>query len=192
MNSFSDLLNYYEALKFENNQLKIRINTGISNYNRCFKYVNFLEQKRLWNHVDILGVPACNDNCVSIIEQIGAYLGVELSVVKASYIPSKIKNKQSKIVVELESYEQKETFMETVKTNNLNAKHLNENWSDMRIFVNHSLTTYNRHLYYKARMFAKDKGFRFVWFRDCKLYVKRDETSNAYLIEDEMDLLTID
>lgn len=37
-------------------------------------------------------------------------------------------------------------------------------------------------------MFVKENNFKFVWFNDCTIFIKKSETSKATIIYDETDL----
>lgn len=191
MEQYPNCLHYYEELKYLNIELKAQVDLAISNYNMFSKHVNHMEQMHISNYVDILGVPKCDEDYISIIQNMASYLGVELSVVQAFRIPSKTKNKSGKIVAEFMSLEQKQTFMQLAKEKDLHAKDLNNDWINARIFVNESLSSYYRHLFQKVKLFAKEKGFKIFWYHDCKCYMKKDNNSKTYVIEDESDLLKI-
>lgn len=118
-------------------------------------------------------------------------MGQPVSVIKAFRIRSKIPNKPMKIIAELSSTHQKKTLMECSKKKKIKAGSINESWGNGGIFVNNYLTQYNSNLFFKSRMFAKEKDFKFVWFNDCKIFIKKSETSKTNIIYDETDLLTI-
>lgn len=48
-----------------------------------------------------------------------------------------------------------------------------ENWEDNKIYVNDYLTTFNRNLFFKTKAFAREAGFKYVWFKDSKLFVNK-------------------
>jgi len=159
-----------------------------SNYDKLFRQANDLEQKRLSNYVEIHGIPEFDKNSIPIVEKIASVLEVELSVVQAFKTLSKSKNRPVRIIAELTTREQKDTLVLSTKTKNLTTKQLNADWQDKRVFINGSLTAYNSKLLFKTRAFARDKGFRYVWFCDYKLYLKKAEYSRVYLIRHENDL----
>lgn len=81
--------------------------------------------------------------------------------------------------------------MECSKKKKIKACSINESWGNEGIFVNNYLTQYNSNLFFKSRMFAKENNFKFVWFNDCEIFIKKRESSKAYIIYDETDLSTI-
>jgi len=46
----------------------------------------------------------------------------------------------------------------------INGKSGNTNWSDDKIHMNDSLTQFNRNLFFKARVVAREMGYKYVWF----------------------------
>lgn len=111
-----------------------------------------------------------------------------MSVVKAYRMRTKIPNKPTKIVAELMSAEQKKNLMNFTKKKKISANSLNESWGEAGIFINNYLKKYNSKLFYKIRMFAKERHFKFVWFKDDKMYIKKNETPKGFIIHAETDL----
>lgn len=66
-----------------------------------------------------------------------------------------------------------------------------ENWGMEAIYVNNYLTIFNRNLLFKIKAFAREAGFKFVWFRDSKIFVKKNEDHKAILIENETFLINL-
>lgn len=61
---------------------------------------------------------------------------------------------------------------------------INEKWNDEGIYINNYLTQTNSTLYYKTRMFAKTNNYKYVWFKDSKVFLKKDENNKVIHIED--------
>jgi len=59
-------------------------------------------------------------------------------------------------------------MMESVRKLKLTSKFVNTNWSDDKIYMNDSLTQFNRNLYlfFKARVFARKMGYKYIWFKN--------------------------
>lgn len=187
-----EMLKTIKELKDENKMLKESNHKLKSDVNTLALRVNLFEQKLITNHIEIVGVPDNkNENCVKIVEDIASKLGKQVSVVKAYRIRSRIPDKPMKIVAELMSTDQKTDLMELSKKKKIRSNNINENWGSAGIFINNYLTKYNSNLFYKARNFAKEKHFKYVWFKDCKIFIKKNETSQSLIINEEADLLKI-
>jgi len=64
--------------------------------------------------------------------------------------------------------------MENVRNIKLTGITVNVNYcSDDKIYIIDSLTHFNRNLIFKAKFFALEKGYKFVWFKDLKLFIKK-------------------
>lgn len=96
-----------------------------------------------------------------------------------------------KIIAELSSTHQKKTLMESSKNKKVKACSINKSWGNGGIFDNNYLTQYNSNLFFKSRIFAKENNLKFIWFNDCKIFIKKSETSKATIICDETDLSKI-
>ncbi|XP_055604340.1 uncharacterized protein LOC129752590 [Uranotaenia lowii] len=59
---------------------------------------------------------------------------------------------------------------------------------DQRIYFNHRLTSLNQRLLGIARKFRNDNNYKFVWFSNGSVFIKKDENSNALKISDVHDL----
>lgn len=62
--------------------------------------------------------------------------------------------------------------MDNVKKAKLKGK--DSNWKDKNIYINDSLTQFNKNLFFKTRAFARDTGYKFVWFKDSKIFIKKN------------------
>jgi regulator of replication initiation timing len=177
----------------EENQILREQNTKLkSDIVLLDKRMNILEQKVIENYVEIMGVPeANNENCVKIIETIAEAVGVKTTVIKAFRIKSKINNKSRKIIAELQSKQIKKEIMDNAKKSKLTGKLVNNNWNNDNIYINDSLTQYNRNLFFKTRVYARDFGYKFVWFKNLKLFIKKNENTNAIFIDNESSLFKL-
>ena len=60
--------------------------------------------------------------------------------------------------------------------------------STAKIYVNELLSFETRQLFFKARKYKTDHGYRFAWTINQKVYVKESLESKAILIKSEADL----
>lgn len=184
-----DVLNSIKELKEENKSLRENNCKLYVDIRNLTKKVNLLEQKSIITNVEIIGVPEkTNENCVEVVEHIATELGVKLTVVNAFRMYSKVTNKPRKIIAKLNSIENKQQLMDIAKKRKLNTKNLDENWDFGNIFINNELSSFNRDLFFKARMFAKTNDFKFVWYKDFKIFIKKNENAKAHIVQDDLDL----
>ncbi|XP_063536684.1 uncharacterized protein LOC134746270 [Cydia strobilella] len=75
-------------------------------------------------------------------------------------------------------------FNKTHKDDKLNSSHLGLGGDKVPIYVAEHLSPYNRELHKAARKAAKDKNYKFVWVRSGRIFIRKDETSQAIVLKD--------
>lgn len=95
---------------------------------------------------------------------------------------SKILNKPKKIIAVLDTIDNKNKIMENMKIKKLNANNFNINWGNGKIFINNELSPFNRDLFYEVRIFAKSNDFKFAWYNDFKIFIKKNENRKAIIV----------
>jgi len=190
---YQDLLLSIGELEFENSMLRQESDNIDRNVTYVYRRLDMLEQYALRNCVEIIGAPDfTNENCIEIVKQIGATLGVEISVIKAERLGSIPSSNTNRIVAKLLNFEQKKRLMESARTNQLStAKQGEENVRRRHIIINDHLSDSYKLLLYKTKIFAQTYGFRRYWYKNCKIFVQKDDTSIPYYVQDETDFVKI-
>ncbi|KAF0748807.1 E3 ubiquitin-protein ligase TRAIP-like [Aphis craccivora] len=138
-----EMVTVIKDIKEENNFLKEQNNKLKYEVTILDKHLNVLEQKAIENFVEIDGVPEVNnEDSVKTVEFIA-----ESSV------------GMKKIMAEVQTYQSEKSMMDSVRKLKLAGKSVNTNWSDDKIYMNDSLTQFNRNLFFKAKIFARDVGY---------------------------------
>ncbi|KAL4702346.1 hypothetical protein ACJJTC_002708 [Scirpophaga incertulas] len=60
--------------------------------------------------------------------------------------------------------------------------------SDSKIFINDHLTLENKKLLNKAKQIARDHGYSYIWVKNCKIFLRKDQTSPIKYVKSELDL----
>lgn len=102
-------------------------------------------------------------------------LGVTVCVQNSFRFRSKVQNKQGKIVAVLNNFENKKSLMDMTRKKKLKANYVNPKWKDGGIFIINYLTHTNSNLFYKTRLYAREHNYKFIWCRDCKIFIRKDE-----------------
>lgn len=177
------------VLENENEMLRQELFNIDYNVAVLYKRLDTLQQKSLVNYVEIFGVPEFeNEDCFKIVEQIGFDLGVQLSIINAERLHSDVPTARNNIVAQISTYEQKKQLMYNLK-NQLIAERANGYVGGRRIYINDFLTDFNRILLYKTKQFAKENGFKYAWYNNCKILLRKSEQSTIFLIRNEFDLV---
>lgn len=64
----------------------------------------------------------------------------------------------------------------------LNTQYLGIGGTRCSVYVSEHLTPYNKSIHAATRLKAKEKGYKFTWVRNGRVYVRKDELSQAILI----------
>lgn len=159
---------------------------------------NDLANKEQWsrmNNVELKGVTQTrNENLVQLVTMLGSKINYPVSKDKINFVtrvPSRDPNHVKPIIVCFNNRYVKEDFIaaarivskETHITPAILGLHGNH-----KIFVNDHLTTHNKILLSNTKKAAKEKGFRYVWVKHAKIFVRRDDQSPILAIKSERDL----
>lgn len=183
----------------ENQQLKNENKILLQKLNDLQDDVWDLKQHEICNDIVIKGVPLLTNetSLQKIVENTFLQLkvGIDVKSVSKVYRIAAInvggKSKPSKafgaVVVKCSSSKSKELVMNSKK--NLSKAFLdaiavegfskeNENVS-YNIYANDHLTSYNSSLFNMARVLKHKGKYQYVWTKDCKVFVKKDESSRG-------------
>jgi len=150
-----------------------------------------LQQYSRVNNVEISNVPESkSENVIEIVTKIGQVVGCNISSsdIDACHRVPHIKsdNKQPRsIVVKFISRQRKsELLAASRRYRNLSSKELQIAGQGSTIYVNEHLTYRNKMLHRDARDFCRKYQYKFVWVRDCKIFIKKSDSSKAILVRD--------
>lgn len=145
--------------------------------------VDELQQRSRLINIIINGVPQKkNEDVYKIVEQIGLKLKIEdpMSHVQVAHRVNTInKEKPKPIVVRLLNTKSRDLWTKSYRVNKM--------W-EQKFYVNEHLTKRNQNVLYKTKEFKKKYNYKFVWVRDCKIFIRKNETSRVYVIRNEEDL----
>lgn len=149
--------------------------------------LNILEQKTLDNFVEIVKVPEIiNEDCKNTVKKLFSL--IEVYVVNAYRVQSKFNNRSKKIIAKLTSKQVKKNLMKSSRKIKPTGNSVEASWKNEGIYINDNLKQFNRNPFYKTKIFASDLGYKFVWFRDYKLFIKKTELTKTIVIVNELSL----
>lgn len=184
-----EILSEIKHMREENRELKNQ-NIELKNeFTLLENLINILEQKALDNYIEIVGIPEIqNEVCVDTAKLILAKFNVESSVKQALRVQSRDSKKSRKLVMEVNTSQCSSKIISSSKKQKPRGITFHDNWGNVPIYVNNFLTLYNRNLLFKTKAFARETGFKYVWFKNSKLFIKKSENNKAVLIENESSL----
>lgn len=154
-----------------------------------------LEQDARQNNLEIHCLPEHKqENLVKTMMQLSnvvSYPVTENDILSCSRVQKLNPNsKQPKAVIcKLSSKSKRDNLLGAVllynksnPKNKLNTKLLGYGGQETPVYVNEHLTLTNKALHAATRIAAKEKKYKFVWVRNGRILVRKDETSPAQLI----------
>ncbi|XP_045455079.1 uncharacterized protein LOC123664606 [Melitaea cinxia] len=159
--------------------------------------INDLEQRAREKNLDIQCVPEHNnENLLAIMKQLGSVVGSELHDDKILNCTRVAKvNRQShrprSIVVQFSSPYARDSFLASVikynknhSNDKLNTTHIGIGGIKKSIYVMEHLSPANKALHAATRIKAKEKGYKYVWVRNGRIFVRKDDSSDLKTIKD--------
>lgn len=166
------------------------------------KRINQIEQHARSSNVEIQCVPERkNENLLSIITTLGKAVDCPTAGQNVSHCSriAKFDSNSSRprsIVVQFSNPRfRDELLAATIKFNKLrngqeklNVSHLGINDLKDPIYVTEHLSPANKDLHAAARQVKKAKKYQYLWVRNGKIFMRKNETSNYILIKDKQTL----
>lgn len=164
--------------------------------------LNTLEQHARASNVEIQCVPQKKtENLLNIVTQLGKTIGCDIKEESISNCTRVMKlnnstNRPKSIVVQFATPRLRDSFLAASINFNktkpasekLNTSHLELDGAKSAIFVTEHLSPANKALHTATRLKAKEKGYRYVWIRGGRIYVKKSDDSDTKIMKD-MDSL---
>lgn len=152
------------------------------------------EQKKQQQHwikknVIITGIPIINEkeDTKQLVAKIENILEVENAPITAYRIGRKIKGSVVPIKIEFEMEKHKNKFMEASKTKKLSTKDIGYE-ENKPVRIRHEMTKENRELFKEALNFKIQNEYKFLWFKNSTLLIRKDEVAKPFIIKNKHDL----
>ncbi|CAH2085371.1 unnamed protein product [Euphydryas editha] len=209
--SLAFISNQYDSLIQTVNEKNEVINTLVSKNEKLTSQVKDLterlgqvEQNMRATNIEITGIPEHkSENLLSTVEQLGRIVESPIAETDILHVTRIAKlNKESSrprsVIVKLRSQRRRDELLAAVTRFNkknrdkkLNTEHLGIGGRCEPVFVSEHLTLTNKHLHAAARKKTKEAGFKFVWIRDGRVFVRKNEQSPAVYIKNDESLKLI-
>lgn len=190
----SEILN----LKKENRELRDIINSHSG-------VVNSLEKEARASNIELHCIPEFrNENLVNTIEQISKVISVPLvegSITKCTRVAKQNKSsaRPRTVIVKFSTPLIRDRFLAGVINYNkknaddkLNTSHLGISGEKAPVFVSEHLTSASKDIYAAARLFAKEKQYRYVWSRNGNIFLRKSTASDVIFVKSKDFLKTLD
>lgn len=164
--------------------------------------LNYLEQQSRASNLELQCVPENkNEELYSIVMQLSKNVSCDLKNTDVLHCTRVAKVNQSSnrprsIVVQLASPKTRDQLLASVIKYNkthpkdrLQSNHLGITGPSCPVYVVEHLSPANKALHAAARRKAKEVGFKFVWVRNGRIFVRKNETSEFIFVKN-MDILS--
>ncbi|KAJ2947050.1 hypothetical protein O0L34_g16396 [Tuta absoluta] len=147
-------------------------------------------------NVEIVGLPETkNENLYSISMRLAEIIGAPLQredITTITRVQSASKNHPRNIIIKLNNRLVKDKLISAArKHKELTSYALGFTGESKKIYVNEHLTPENKQLLNKCRQKAKEIGYEYVWVKNCRIYMRRQDTAPLTVINSETDLLKL-
>lgn len=144
-------------------------------------------------NVQIEGVPEVRtENVIDLVCKLATAINEPVvparDIQAAHRLPSKNKNKPRPIVVQFSNRFKRDSFLKKAKKEKAKSTVLVPSAPERKLFVNDHLTPYYKKLFFDAKTLKQQKGFKFLWVMNSKIFLKKDESCNAEKVSSERDL----
>ncbi|XP_022825518.1 uncharacterized protein LOC111355713 [Spodoptera litura] len=201
---FDEMRNTVNKLAKENSDLSVENKILKSNVSELLDRLNNVEQHLREENLEIQGVPEHrNESLPNLLEQCGRVVGCSFDkddIVKCTRV-AKL-NRESKlpraIIVKFGNARKRDEFYSAVYRYNksnpkekLNTSLLGIGGVRKPVYVSEHLSLANRKLHAAARQRAKELGYKFVWIKNGRIYVRKLEDSKYIIVRntDSLDLI---
>lgn len=170
----------------ENNKLKRRVQELESKSDD-------MEQYSRINSLEIHGIPQTpNENVLTVVKEVGKALDLEITdaMVDVCHRLGRSSNASSSsgIVVKFVRRMDKEEMLRKRRVKRtLSTRHMGMN-TDLPVYINESLTKKRRQLFNAARKVKNEKKYKYLWVRNGKLFMRKDDGDKVIIINNDTDL----
>lgn len=156
---------------------------------------NLQQQKERIMNLEISGIPEKrNENLTDYILSIANAISVNISsedIVRVHRVQPRVQQtgRPKNIIAHMKSIFIKDSIISGMRKNRgLSTIDIGIPGEPRQIYVNEHLSPVFKQLYKSTRDAVKSSNFKYVWVRNCKIYVRKDDTSPALPIKNIKDL----
>lgn len=190
-----------DAVSSENRELQKESKELQTTVSSMTERLNHLEQCLRECNIEIQGVPEHKtENVVNIVMQIAQVVNhkiLDTDILNCTRVASM--NRDSKkpraIIAKLRSKRCRDEFYSAVtkfnkanSDNKLNSSLLGIAGEKLPVYVSEHLSPANKALHAATRIKAKEKNYKFVWVRNGRIFMRKDETSPFVHVKNELVL----
>ncbi|XP_050684069.1 uncharacterized protein LOC126978977 [Leptidea sinapis] len=150
------------------------------------------------NNLEIVGLPEkSNESLPDIIRKNALHAGVALTSEQIEFIHrvqprQHISGRPKPLVVKLSNRDLKDHILSGLRRKRgIQTSDIGISGSSQKFFVNEHLTPVNKNIFNEAKKLALEKGYKFIWIRNCNIFLRRSEQQPVISINSMKDLAKI-
>lgn len=147
------------------------------------------------SYLEIHNLPEVGGEDKKVLEKhvikIAAISGVELKeddIEEVHRIPTKNRDKIKPVIVHLSSRKKRNAILSELKKVKLTQDTVINNKNNSRVYVNESLTKYNKELLFECKRKAMEINYKYVWTAEGKILMRAEERGRVIRIKTLSDL----
>lgn len=185
---------FLKTLASENKQLKSSVKDLESRLSTAEDYAAKQEQWSKQQNLEIVGIPEVKDESLpKLVIKVAEYASLSLQpgdIEFAHRVRAKrpTSGKPRAIIVRFKERIVKDSFLSATRKKNGFKTNVIGMDGDSSVYVNEHLTINNKQLLSKCKVKTKEHNFKYVWTKNCRIYVRKNDTSPYILISKETDL----
>ncbi|KAF9414296.1 hypothetical protein HW555_007774 [Spodoptera exigua] len=154
-----------------------------------------MEQEARQNNLEINCLPEHkNENLIKTIVQIGSAVSfpiAESEILSCTRVQKSnpASKKPKAVICKLSSKAHRDNLLGAIQIynrknpkNKLNTKLIGYGDTESPVYVSEHLTPANKSLHAATRIAAKEKNYKYVWVRNGKIFIRKDETATSQII----------
>lgn len=187
LSSYSDSVKKMETMECELKAVK----------NECQALqtlLNMNDQRDRLLNLEFVGIPETkdedlNDLTVKIAQAANVTIGTH-DIIQANRVTPRVKmqGRTRTVVAKFRSRFIKDNILSGARKNRITTKNIDMPGTPVPIFVNEHLTPYNKIILRKLKILAKDKGIQYVWTKNGKIYLRKNNLSPAIQVQTDEDI----
>lgn len=173
--------------------------TEVGNMKSCLDKLDAdINNKEQWSrrsNIEIYGIPEKKgENLIKILETIAGKIdfplntATDLDFITRVAPKSDNKGKIKPVVLRFLARYKKDDFLASAKKLKLCANDIGFPNNMSKIYFNEHLTRMNKQLLQLAKVKAKELNFKYVWVKNCSIFMRRSDNSPVVHIEKPVDL----
>ncbi|KAL4701991.1 hypothetical protein ACJJTC_010556 [Scirpophaga incertulas] len=175
-------------------EFEVTLNALKEQNRKMASLINSNEQRDRQLNVEVVGIPEDkNEDLMRYIADICKYIGVNIipgDVKHVNRVSPKVKSqgRLRVIIAKLSTRLLKDNIISLGRKKRVTTKDIGLSGDPKPIYINEHLTPYNKQLLKKCKEIAMKKEYKYVWTKNGRIYIRKNDTSPAIQIHEEEDL----